>query len=382
MFKMRSLVLLALALLAVSPALAQQATPAPTMPATQVAAQAATQAATPSTATGPTVGLGSSKAFPKILVGPAGMTLYIFTVDLLNQSNCNDTCAKFWPPLTVASADQLTVADGIPGQFATITRKDGSLQVTYNGMPLYYWSKDKQPGDTTGNRVTRNWWVVPPATVYTYHDPKLGSILAGPTGMTLYTFAKDTTGVSNCTDKCATAWPPLTVKTAADLVPGVNLPGKFDTISRADGTLQVTYNGMPLYYFSQDQARGDTQGEGVAKLWYTVVPETVTVSNTAALGDFLVSYDGMTLYAFAKDTPGVSNCTGDCAKAWPPFTVDPADRLAVSATVKGKLDTIKISGGLLQVTYNGQPLYVFGKDAAPGDTNGQGVGGVWAVVKP
>ncbi|MHB8625663.1 MAG: hypothetical protein ACYDBJ_07025 [Aggregatilineales bacterium] len=367
------MVVLVLALLVVSPALAQQATPAPTMPATQSATQAVM---------GPTVGLGSSKDFSKILVGPNGMTLYVFTPDPLNQSTCEGQCAKAWPPLTVTSADQLTVADGIPGKFGTFARKDGTLQVTYNGLPLYYWFKDKQVGDTTGHRIGRTWWVVPPATAYIYHDPKLGSILVGQNGMTVYTFAKDTPGVSNCTDKCATAWPPLTVKTADALVPGVNLPGKFDTLKRADGSLQVTYNGMPLYYFSQDNAIGDTTGEAVAKVWYTVVPETMTTSNTSALGDFLVTYDGMTLYAFAKDTPGVDTCTGDCAKNWPAFTVGSADRLAAGTSLKGKLDTIKLDDGSLQVTYNGQPLYFFKNDHVPGDTNGQGVGKVWAVVKP
>lgn len=379
MFKTRSLILLVLALSVVSPALAQQSMVAPSVQATQAATSVATQSAVQ----GPTVGLGTSKDFPKILVGPTGLTLYTFITDTLNQTTCEGQCAKAWPPLTVASADQVTVADGIPGKIGTFTRKDGTLQVTYNGLPLYTWFKDKNPGDTTGNRVLRTWWVVTPATTaYIYHDPKLGSILVGPNGMTVYTFAKDTPGVSNCTDKCATAWPPLTVKSADSLVSGVNLPGKFDTITRADGTRQVTYNGMPLYNFSQDQAIGDTTGEGVAKVWYTVVPETIATGNTSALGDYLVSYDGMTLYAFANDKPGVDTCTGNCAKTWPAFTVGSADRLAATANAKGKLATITLDDGSLQVTYNGQPLYFFKSDTAPGDTKGQGVGNVWAVVKP
>src|SRR5260221_870811 len=365
MLKLRSLILsllvmlVMLVMLAISPVYAQDATKEATF----------------------TVGLSSSKNLGKFLVGKDGLTLYSFTPDGVNTSVCYDKCATAWPPLTVDSADKLATDPNIPGTFVTFARKDGALQVTYNGMPLYYWFKDAKAGDTTGNRITRTWWVVPPATVYTHEDAKLGNILVGLKGMTLYTYAKDTADTSACVDKCATNWPPLTVKTADAFVPGLYLPGKFNTITRADGTLQVTYNGQPLYYYAKDQAIGDATGENVGKVWFTVVPETLTVANKTDLGDFLTSFDGMTLYAFAKDTPGVSTCTGDCAKNWPAYTIGVNDRLAAGA-LKGKLDTIKVDPDTLLVTYNGAPLYFFAKDKVPGDANGQNVGNVWAVVKP
>jgi len=357
MFRLRSLVLLVLALLIATPAFAQSAATT-------------------------TVSLGDTKDFGKVLVGKDGMTLYIYTPDPLNDSVCYDQCAKAWPPLTVESADKLTVGEGIPGKLATITRKDGALQVTYNGFPLYYWFKDTKAGDTTGHRVGRVWWVVPPATVSATENPTLGNILVGPTGMTLYMFTKDTADVSNCYDKCAENWPPLLVDSADKMVPGVNLPGKWATTTRKDGKLQVTYNGMPLYYWKDDKAIGDATGENVGKVWFTVVPETVVAGNNKDLGDFLITPDGMTLYSYAKDTAGASTCAGDCAKAWPPYTVMAKDRLALGTGVKGKLDTIKREDGKLQVTYNGVPLYLFAKDAKVGDATGQNVGNVWAVVKP
>ncbi len=356
MFRLRSLVLLVLALLVATPAFAQSTTP--------------------------TVSLGDTKGFGKILVGKDGMSLYFYTPDPLNNSVCYDQCAKAWPPLTVDSADKLTVADGIPGKFATITRKDGTLQVTYNGFPLYYWYKDTKAGDTNGHRVGRVWWVVPPATVAAAENPTLGNILVGPTGMTLYMYTKDTADTSTCVDKCAESWPPLTVDSADKFVPGVNLPGKFGTTKRTDGKLQVTYNGMPLYYWKDDKAIGDATGENVGKVWFTVVPETVVSSNNKDLGDFLITADGMTVYTYAKDTAGTSTCTGDCAKAWPPYTLMPKDRLALGTGLKGKLDLIKRDDGTMQVTYNGMPLYLFAKDKVPGDATGQNVGNVWAVVKP
>jgi predicted lipoprotein with Yx(FWY)xxD motif len=356
MSKLRSLILLLFVVLAASPVYAQSTTPL--------------------------ISLGESKELGKFLVGKDGMTLYSYPLDNVNESVCYDQCAKAWPPLMVDSADQITAAEGIPGKFATTTRKDGKLQVTYNGMPLYYWFKDAKAGDTTGHRVGRIWWVVPPATVAAEKLPKVGNVLVGPTGMTLYLWKKDTADTSTCYDQCATNWPPLTVKSADEIVPGVNLLGKFGTLTRKDNTLQVTYNGMPLYYYAKDKAIGDATGEGVGDAWYTIVPETVGVSKNKDLGDILISYDGMTLYTYAKDSEGKSTCTGDCAKAWPPFNVLPDERLAASADVKGKLETIKREDGGLQVTYNGMPLYVYAKDKVPGDATGQNVGNVWAVVKP
>jgi len=254
--------------------------------------------------------------------------------------------------------------------------------VTYNGIALYYWKNDKAAGDTTGNRVGRVWWVVPPATAYTQRIAKVGNVLVGPKGMTLYTFTKDTADTSACYDQCATNWPPLIVKAATDVVPGVNLPGKFGTAARKDGALQVTYNGMPLYYWKDDKAIGDSTGDGVGKVWFVVAPETVAVAKNKDLGDLLTTADGITLYVFTKDTPGVSTCSGDCLKAWPAYTVTAEDRLALPTGAKGKLETIKRDDGALQVTYNGAPLYFFKDDKAPGDTKGQNVGNVWKVVAP
>lgn len=324
----------------------------------------------------PLITVSTSETLGKYLADSKGMTLYSFPPDGINVSNCYDKCADAWPPLIVDSADQITAAEGIPGTFATAERKDGKLQVTYNGIPLYYWARDAKAGDTTGHRVGRVWWVVPPATAYAGNDPKLGWTLVGPTGMTLYMFKKDTENTSNCYDQCATNWPPLIVASEADLVPGINLQGKLGTAARKDGALQVTYNGWPLYYWAKDAAIGDATGEGVGEVWYTLPVETVGVAN-----DALVSWDGMTLYTFAKDTAGVSACSGDCVKNWKPYTVRAIDRLAAPATVMGKLGTItREDDKSLQVTYNDMPLYFFANDKAPGDATG--VSDVWPLAKP
>ena len=91
-------------------------------------------------------------------------------------------------------------------------------------------------------------------------------ILTDSKGMTLYTWDNDQKGVSNCYDKCATAWPPL-------LVPAnTAVSGDFTLVDRKDTDQKiVAYKGMPLYTWFKDQKPGDTTGDGVGKTWHTAV---------------------------------------------------------------------------------------------------------------
>ena len=97
----------------------------------------------------------------------------------------------------------------------------------------------------------------------------LGNVLVDGKGMTLYQFAPDTASKSACTGACASNWPPLTGGTPK-LGAGLD-KGGFATISRDDGTKQLTFYGHPLYTFAGDQSAGDTsgQGQGGGK-WYVV----------------------------------------------------------------------------------------------------------------
>ena len=83
-------------------------------------------------------------------------------------------------------------------------------------------------------------------------------VLIGPTGKTLYTFARDTPGTSACNDACATNWPALTAP--ADAKP----MGPYSVIMRVDGKKQWAYKGAPLYYWSKDIKAGDRTGDGFA----------------------------------------------------------------------------------------------------------------------
>ncbi len=107
---------------------------------------------------------------------------------------------------------------------------------------------------------------------------------------------------------------------------------------------------------------------------------------TDTLGKYLVGFDGdlggMTLYVYANDKGGVSNCTGQCAVNWPPYTIiDPRALRIIEVGITGHAGTITRADGSMQVTYNGKPLYFYKNDLKPGDTNGQNVGGAWSVAK-
>lgn len=108
------------------------------------------------------------------------------------------------------------------------------------------------------------------AEVKTSKDAKLGTILTDAAGRTLYIYKKDTMNVSNCSGGCAQNWPPLTTSGTPTIASGV--AGTLGTITRSDGTKQVTYNGMPLYYFRADSKPGDTKGQDIGDVWYVVTP--------------------------------------------------------------------------------------------------------------
>jgi predicted lipoprotein with Yx(FWY)xxD motif len=91
-----------------------------------------------------------------ILAGANGMTVYTFVSDKDDgKSVCTGSCARKWPPVTAAAN-----APAPKAPLGVIARDDGSKQYAWKGKPLYYYSEDKKPGDTTGHEVGRSWFVV------------------------------------------------------------------------------------------------------------------------------------------------------------------------------------------------------------------------------
>jgi predicted lipoprotein with Yx(FWY)xxD motif len=236
------------------------------------------------------------------------------------------------------------------------------------------------------------------AVVSVMKTDSLGEFLTDDKGMTLYLYTKDTPNTSNCYDKCATAWPPLL--TTGNPVAGTGIDNaKLGTTQRKDGTMQVTYNGWPLYYYVKDMKAGDTAGQDVGKVWYVISPSgdevmaqtepipvtgqgkgtSVMLGNNMDLGSILVDSKGMTLYLFTKDTPNTSNCYEKCATAWPPLLTEgsPVAGEGIDAALLG---TTNRTDGTVQVTYGGWPLYYYVKDLKAGEVTGQNVGEVWFVL--
>ena len=337
--------------------------------------------------TAATVAVSQNSEFGSILVDANGITLYLFTDDEREKSNCSGGCATTWPPLTT-DGDPVAEGEVNADRLGTIDRDDGSTQVTYNGWPLYYFANDTNPGDTNGQYGT--WFVVSihggpiqnNAAVNTTEDSVFGTILAEASGRIIYLFTDDEREKSNCAGGCARAWPPLL--TVGDPVAGEGVNAdRLGTIAREDGYTQVTYNGWPLYYFARDEKPGDTSGQ--YGTWFVVSIHGGPIQNNAAVnttedsvfGTILAEVSGRIIYLFTDDEREKSNCAGGCARAWPPL-LTVGDPVAGEGVNADRLGTIAREDGYTQVTYNGWPLYYFARDEKPGDTSGQY--GTWFVV--
>ena len=122
-----------------------------------------------------------------------------------------------------------------------------------------------------------------PDTIKVVTNPQHGQILVDANGMTLYYFAKDTSGsgTSACSGTCLANWPAFTAP--AVRVSPLLKATDFGEFTRADGGKQTTYKGWPLYYYAADKAPGDTNGYGFNKLWYVMgTGGVVTLTPTPA----------------------------------------------------------------------------------------------------
>lgn len=151
------------------PAAAPQATAAqsasatvpPTAVAQPVAAATPTSSMEAASAAPAILTIAQNDQLGQFLADEKGVTLYLYTKDTPNTSNCYDKCEAAWPPLFTGGAP--VAAGGLQASLVgTTTRKDGKVQATYNGWPLYYWINDKKPGDTTGQGVGGVWYVISP----------------------------------------------------------------------------------------------------------------------------------------------------------------------------------------------------------------------------
>lgn len=156
----------------------------------------------------------------------------------------------------------------------------------------------------------------------------------------------------------ATSTTPVTTSTTGTSQPGTTVT----TVTTVTATSSVSTTTTPIV---------STTAKGSLVL---------TAQTNATLGTYLVGSNGMTVYTSANDTAGVSNCTGECAAEWPPYTVDPTIvSFAAGTGVRGAISVITRADGTRQITYNNMPLYFYVGDTKSGDTNGQNVSGFTIV---
>ncbi|MGW0627694.1 SCO0930 family lipoprotein [Streptomyces sp. NPDC002758] len=224
-------------------------------------------------------------------------------------------------------------------------------------------------------------------------NPELGKVLSDESGLTLYRFDADTAKPpkSNCDGDCATTWPPVP---ADDATAGAGIDkALLGEVTRADGTKQLTVGGWPAYRYAKDLNAGDVGGQGVGGKWFALAPDGkkaklsdlpgLSTRKDPELGEIVVDKNGMTVYRFLKDKAwpeSVSNCTGACLEKWP--VVAPVNANDTKGVQKKGLMGFTRPDGTKQMTVNCWPIYTFSGDSAPGDTNGQGVGGTWYAVAP
>ncbi len=233
----------------------------------------------------------------------------------------------------------------------------------------------------------------------------IGQIFINEQGLTLYTFENDRNdtdgdglGDSDCNASCADTWPPLFADANSQA------SGQFTIISRDDGEPQWAFKGLPLYKFNTDVSQGDINGEGIDNIWFVARPDpfktaevNASATGTVFVGDFSIFStdgaggmspnrevkDGFTLYTFENDRNdtdgdgvGDSDCNLSCAEIWPPLFADPG------STVSDNFSIIVRDDGTSQWAHQGLPLYFFASDTATGETNGEGVDGLWFVARP
>ena len=352
---------------------------------------------------------GDNTAFNSVSTDMQSRSLYTFDNDTANVSNCNGGCLASWPAL-LADENDVAVAP-----YSIIERSMGGTatarQWAYHGQPLYFFSGDTIAGETNGKDIA-NWRLARPLSFTVSETPRADALtgygltdfaqntdsgeaaVSQPNnGFALYTFDNDSIDTASaCENGCLDTWPAFLAPANADPV------APYSVIARNSGLNQWALNGSPLYFFANDNAPGDVNGDGVGGVWHLARPApvaTVEQSQSSLMltghgnivngtGESISNFDDFTLYTFDNDTAtGLSTCFGGCATTWPPLYA-PA-----SATDFGNFTVILRDDpattaveAVPQWAYKGQPLYFFANDTQPGDTNGDGVGGVWHIARP
>jgi len=258
-----------------------------------VPSNAAARSEVPKEIPGVTLTAVAVEGLGTIVTDQDGLTLYRFNKDEAepSKSNCDGECAAMWLPVIAEGEVAVTGLD--KSVVGTVARSDGAEQVTIGGWPIYRFIADTAPGDLKGQGISGTWFAIapdgsragnqsdappPPAPqddgvqLVAADLPGFGPALTDQDGRTLYLFNKDSKAPSKstCDGACAAKWPPV-IADGDVRVTGVD-KSIVGTVTRADGTEQVTVGGWPVYRFAGDDAAGQTNGHGVGGTWFVIEP--------------------------------------------------------------------------------------------------------------
>jgi len=229
-----------------------------------------------------------------------------------------------------------------------------------------------------------------------------GKVLTDADGNSLYFFSWDSKGLSECEGECIDAWP-VFYSDNLSLDSGLDM-ADFGLTTRTDGSMQTTYKGWPLYYFINDTAPNQINGDGANDVWFVAKPDySVMLASAQLIGRdldgvetaFLEDYTpgeertfyltddyGNTLYRFISDTYGANNYTAtDFTNnaLWPiqDLVIDQVPSLFSNSD----FEEINVHGST-QTTFRGWPLYTFQMDNSRGDNYGVGFpeAGIWPIA--
>jgi predicted lipoprotein with Yx(FWY)xxD motif len=225
-------------------------------------------------------------------------------------------------------------------------------------------------------------------------------------GKTLYFFANDANGLSNCIGGCTTNWTAYLADPATTTFSDGLLSTDFATITLASGSKQTTFKGWPMYYYTPagvQEAAGQTTGEGIANIWFVAKANySIMIANfqltgnngtnylsTYAPGDGRTNYfsdgKGNTLYSHVKDSAYINKFTLPDFSNNPNWPIYETENVTVPSTLDKSLFVVTTFNGKKQLTYKGWPIYYFGPDNAVRGSNkgvsiGATPGSAWPVV--
>ncbi|NBM18374.1 hypothetical protein [Streptomyces sp. GC420] len=289
-----------------------------------------------------------------------------------------------WRGTSVAAASVLVMLSAV----SCAARGEGASVPADDNTPVGR-SSPARTSQAVFGRARQGEGAARPVKVTVRLDGALGRVVTDAEGNTLYRYEGDSDDPprSLCEDACAATWPPVPGE-GAEAGPGIE-PGLLGTVTRADGSTQLTLAGRPLYRYAEDDEPGSTSGHGLRGAWFAAGPDgavaakrppALAAAESPELGSIVQDFEGRTLYRQGTDRRGESSCAVDCPESWQPAFPVILDE--VTGVEPGRLGVLTLSGGRRQLTLDGWALYRYAGDRAPGDITGHGIDGRWFAVTP